>query len=107
MRTYSSSVFEICFTLLLFGFIISWKVEAGVAVVGDFITYGPYGIMFRRDDPLMAAAVNRAFLAMARARELSDTYRRWFLQPGSNGGSLSLPMSAQLSEVFRGLGEED
>jgi glutamate/aspartate transport system substrate-binding protein len=93
--------------VLLYGFIITRKAEAAMAVVGDFITYEPYGIMFRRDDPLMAAAVNRAFLAMARARALADIYRRWFLQPGPNGGSLSLPMSAQLSEVFRGLGEED
>jgi glutamate/aspartate transport system substrate-binding protein len=44
---------------------------------------------------------------MARSRALADTYRRWFLQPGPNGELLNLPMSAQLSEVFRALGEED
>jgi hypothetical protein len=44
---------------------------------------------------------------MAEGRALTDTYRRWFLQPGPNGQSLSLPMSSQLSEVFRSLGEED
>jgi glutamate/aspartate transport system substrate-binding protein len=93
--------------VLLYGFIVARKAEAAMAVVGDFITYEPYGIMFRRDDPLMAAAVTRAFLAMARSRALADTYRRWFLQPGPNGETLNLPMSAQLSEVFRGLGEED
>jgi glutamate/aspartate transport system substrate-binding protein len=93
--------------VLLYGFIVARKAEASMAVVGDFITYEPYGIMFRRDDPLMAAAVARAFLAMARSRALADTYRRWFLQPGPNGESLNLPMSAQLSEVFRALGEED
>ena len=52
--------------VLLYGFIVAKKAEATMAVVGDFITYEPYGIMFRRDDPLMAAAVTRAFLAMAR-----------------------------------------
>jgi glutamate/aspartate transport system substrate-binding protein len=93
--------------VLLYGFIVARKAEAAMAVVGDFITYEPYGIMFRRDDPLMAAAVTRAFLTMARSRALADTYRRWFLQPGSNGETLNLPMSAQLNEVFRGLGEED
>ena len=93
--------------VLLYGFIVSRKAEAAMAVVGDFITYEPYGVMFRRDDPLMAAAVTRAFLAMARGRALTDTYRSWFLQPGPNGQSLGLPMSAQLSEVFRSLGEED
>jgi glutamate/aspartate transport system substrate-binding protein len=93
--------------VLLCGFVVARKAEATMAVVGDFITYEPYGIMFRRDDPLMSAAVTRAFLVMGQRRALTDTYRRWFLQPGPNGESLNLPMSAQLSEVFRGLGEEN
>jgi glutamate/aspartate transport system substrate-binding protein len=93
--------------VLLYGFIVARKAAAAMAVVGDFITYEPYGIMFRRDDPLMASAVTRAFLAMAQRRMLTETYRRWFLQPGGEGDSLNLPMSAQLSEVFRSLGEED
>jgi glutamate/aspartate transport system substrate-binding protein len=93
--------------VLLYGFIVARKAAATMAVVGDFITYEPYGVMFRKDDPLMAAAVSRAFLTMARSRALTDTYRRWFLQPGSNGEALNLPMSAQLSEVFRSLGEEN
>jgi glutamate/aspartate transport system substrate-binding protein len=93
--------------VLLYGFIVARKAAAAMAVVGDFITYEPYGIMFRKDDTLMAAAVTRAFLAMAQRRELTDTYRRWFLQPGPNGDSLNLPMSVQLSEVFRSLGEEN
>jgi glutamate/aspartate transport system substrate-binding protein len=93
--------------VLLYGFIVARRAQAAMAVVGDFITYEPYGIMFRKDDPLMAAAVTRAFLAMAKTRALADTYRRWFLQPGPNGQSLNLPISAQLSEVFRSLGEEN
>ena len=93
--------------VLLYGFIVARKAEAVMAVVGDFITYEPYGLMFRRDDPLMAAAVTRAFLAMAQTRRLAATYRRWFLEPGPDGASLNLPMSVQLSEAFRGLGEED
>ena len=93
--------------VLLYGFIVARKAEAAMAVVGDFITYEPYGIMFRKDDPLMAAAVTRAFRIMAQRRALTGTYRRWFLEPGLSGEALNLPMSAQLSEVFRGLGEED
>jgi glutamate/aspartate transport system substrate-binding protein len=93
--------------VLLYGFIVARRAQSAMAVVGDFITYEPYGIMFRKDDPLMAAAVTRAFLAMAKTRALADTYRRWFLQPGPNGQSLNLPISAQLSEVFRSLGEEN
>jgi glutamate/aspartate transport system substrate-binding protein len=93
--------------VLLYGFIAARKSQATMAVVGDFITYEPYGIMFRRDDPQMAAAVGRAFQAMAQRRVLAATYRRWFLQPAPTGEFLNLPMSVQLAEVFRGMGAED
>ena len=91
--------------VLLYGFVVAKRAAATTEVVGDFITYEPYGIMFRRDDPLMAAAVSRAFAAMAQKRALTDTYRTWFLAPGPQ--SLNLPINAQLSEVFRALGEAD
>jgi glutamate/aspartate transport system substrate-binding protein len=93
--------------VLLYGFVAARAAQATMAVVGDFITYEPYGIMFRRDDPQMAAAVSRAFLAMAQQRALGRIYRRWFLQPTPTGELLGLPMSAQLTEVFRGMGEDD
>ncbi len=93
--------------VLLYGFVVEKKAAATLAVVGDFITYEPYGIMFRRDDPLMAAAVTRAFAVMARTRALAGTYRRWFLEPAPTGELLNLPMSVQLAEVFRGMGAED
>jgi glutamate/aspartate transport system substrate-binding protein len=93
--------------VLLYGFIAARKAEAAMAVVGDFITYEPYGLMFRRDDPLMATAVTRAFIGMAQRRALTATYRRWFLQPAPTGEFLNLPMSVQLTEVFRGMGAED
>ena len=93
--------------VLLYGFVVAKKASATMAVVGDFITYEPYGIMFRKDDPLMAAAVTRAFLTMAQSRTLTAAYRRWFLQPAPTGEFLNLPMSVQLTEVFRGMGAED
>jgi glutamate/aspartate transport system substrate-binding protein len=93
--------------VLLYGFIAARKAEATMAVVGDFMTYEPYGLMFRRDDPLMATAVTRAFTSMAQRRVLGATYRRWFLQPVPTGEFLNLPMSVQLTEVFRGMGAED
>ena len=93
--------------VLLYGLIAARKAQDTMAVVGDFITYEPYGIMFRRADPLMAAAVTRAFLFMAQTRALANAYRRWFLQPTPTGEILNLPMSVQLTEVFRGMGAED
>jgi glutamate/aspartate transport system substrate-binding protein len=93
--------------VLLQGFIISKNVAATMEIVGDFITYEPYGIMFRKDDPQMADAVARAFAFMAQSRRLSETYRKWFLDRMPTGELLNLPLSVQLAETFRNLGMPD
>jgi glutamate/aspartate transport system substrate-binding protein len=93
--------------VLLNGFIIAKKAEATMEVVGDFITYEPYGIMFRKGDPLMNDAVRRAFETMARTRKLMSIYRKWFIEPTPTGELVNLPISAQLAETFRSLGAED
>ena len=93
--------------VLLYGFVSSRKEEAVLAVVGDFITYEPYGLMYRKDDPLMAAAVARAFSTMARTRTLFGAYEAWFLQRTPTGELLNLPISPQLAETFRVLGAGD
>ena len=93
--------------VLLYGFIAAKKAEATMTVVGDFITYEPYGLMFRKDDPLMTEAVTRAFQTMARSRTLSGIYRKWFLQRTPTGEMLNLPMNVQLTEVFRSMGADD
>jgi glutamate/aspartate transport system substrate-binding protein len=93
--------------VLLYGFIAANKAEEKLEVVGDFLTYEPYGIMFRKDDPQMRDAVERAFAEMARTRALVATYHKWFLQPTPTGEMLNLPMSLQLTESFRALGIDD
>jgi glutamate/aspartate transport system substrate-binding protein len=93
--------------VLLSGFVSAKKAEATMAVVGDFITYEPYGIMFRKNDPLLAAAVTRAFTTMAQTRALFGIYKTWFLQRTPTGELLNLPISPQLAETFRVLGAGD
>jgi glutamate/aspartate transport system substrate-binding protein len=93
--------------VLLAGFIAANKAQASMAVVGDFITYEPYGIMFRRDDPEMADAVSRAFATMAASGMLVATYHKWFLQPTPTGEFLDLPLSLQLTESLRALGVDE
>jgi ABC-type amino acid transport substrate-binding protein len=90
--------------VLLYGLIAKNKAQAEFSVVGDFLSYDPYGIMFRKDDPEMAALVNRVFRNLAESRELEYSYNRWFLRKLPNGEHLNLPMSAQLREYFQVLG---
>ena len=89
---------------LLFGFIAKNKAQKDFTVVGDFLSYDPYGIMFRKDDPQLADVVNRTFRNLAESRDLEYTYNRWFLRKLPNGDRLNLPMSAQLLQSFQILG---
>ena len=93
--------------VLLSGFIARNKAEAEMVVVGEFLSYDPYGIMFRRDDMPMANAVRTTFEKMATSRDLSELYNRWFERATPTGETLGLPMSPQLSEIFRTLGMQD
>jgi glutamate/aspartate transport system substrate-binding protein len=90
--------------VLLYGFIAANHTQSTVAVVGDFLTYEPYGVMFRKDDPQTRDAVERAFSTMAQTGTLVATYRKWFLQATPTGEVLDLPPSLQLTESFRALG---
>lgn len=65
-------------------------------LVGERLSYEPYAIMFRRDDPQMAALVADAFATLARNGEIERQYRQWFLRKLPSGITLGLPMSPQL-----------
>jgi glutamate/aspartate transport system substrate-binding protein len=75
-------------------------------VVGDLLSYDPYGIMFRKDDPQLATAVRRTFQQIAESRDILEVYHRWFIRRTPGGEQLNLPMSPQLEESFRVLGLE-
>jgi ABC-type amino acid transport substrate-binding protein len=70
-------------------------------VVGDFLTYADYAVMFRRGDAEFAEVVRQAFDRMAASGEIRAIYRKWFQRPLPSGASLDLPMSPHLEHVFR------
>lgn len=76
-------------------------------LVGDFLSFEPYAIGLRRDDPQFSALVRASFERMASDGELARRYRQWFTEPLPNGENLRLSMSAQLSEMYRALGQPD
>jgi ABC-type amino acid transport substrate-binding protein len=93
--------------VLLYGFIAIHHAGNDLQVTGDFLSYDPYGIMYRKDDPELAELVNRVFREMAESRDLGYTYDRWFLKKLPSGETLNVPISAQLDEIFRALGAPD
>lgn len=76
-------------------------------IVGDYLSFEPYAITLRKDDPAFAALVRSSFERMAGEGQLSRAYNRWFTQKLPTGETLDLPISAQLSEMYRALGQPD
>ena len=91
--------------VLLYGIIATEPSAHDMKVVGEYLSYDPYGLVYRRDDPGFAAVVERAFSRMAQARRLAELYNKWFVHRLPTGETLHLPMSPQLQEIFQVLGQ--
>src|SRR3954468_18849827 len=89
--------------VLLFGLVAQHNAQKKYQVVGEFLSYDPYGIMFRKGDAQLAELVTRAFHDLAEDGEIERQYKRWFLQPLPSGQSLDLPMSPQLEALIRAM----
>jgi glutamate/aspartate transport system substrate-binding protein len=86
--------------ILLSGLIARHKSQDKFRVVGDYLSYDPYGIMFRKDEPQLAAVVERAFRRLGSNRDLIPLYNKWFVARLPTGERMGVPISAQLEESF-------
>ena len=93
--------------VLLYGLVATTNTGDQYHVVGEYLSYDPYGLMYRKDDPDFAAVVDRTFSRLAQNRELVQLYNKWFQQRLPTGETLDLPMSPQLEEIFRVEGVPD
>src|SRR4051812_19368547 len=86
--------------ILLSGLIARHKSQDRFRVVGDYLSYDPYGIMFRKGEPQLAAVVERAFRRLGSNRDLIPLYNKWFVARLPTGERIGVPISAQLEESF-------
>jgi glutamate/aspartate transport system substrate-binding protein len=93
--------------ILLYGLIARHNAQRELIVVGDFLSYDPYGIMFRKDDPQLNALVARTFQGLAESRDLLEYYHKWFIRKTPTGERINLPIGPQLEEIFHVLGVVD
>lgn len=90
--------------VLLYGLIADQAAQGGrYQVVGEFLSYDPYGIMFRKDDPQLAQVVQAGLQRLAEDGEIERQYTRWFLRRLPSGTSINLPMSPQLEAILETL----
>src|SRR4051812_35359972 len=89
--------------ILLYGLIARHKAQGQFKVIGDYLSYDPYGIMFRKGEPQFTAVVDRTFRKLGSGRDLIPLYNKWFVSRLPTGEKLGVAISAQLEEAFRSM----
>jgi glutamate/aspartate transport system substrate-binding protein len=87
--------------ILLYGLIARHRSQGAFQVTGDYLSYDPYGIMFRKGEPQLAAVVERAFQKLGSNHDLVPLYNKWFVGRLPTGERLNVAISPQLEEAFR------
>lgn len=90
---------------VLYATIAESKNPKDFMVLDEFLSYDPYGIMFRRNDPPFAGLVKHTFERLAETRELARIYEQWFQRKLPSGRTLGIEMSPQLESIFESLGQ--
>jgi len=93
--------------ILLAGFIATQPNGRRFGIVGDYLSFEPYAITLRRDDPALAELVKSSFTRMASEGTLGRLYTRWLVDRLPTGETLGVPISPYLSEMYRALGQPD
>jgi ABC-type amino acid transport substrate-binding protein len=81
------------------------KTPKDFTVLDEYLSYDPYGIMYRKNDAQLDALVKKNFEKLAETRELSRIYEQWFLRKLPSGRTLGLSISPQLEATFESLGQ--
>jgi glutamate/aspartate transport system substrate-binding protein len=89
--------------ILLYGLIAQHKAQGKFKVVGDYLSYDPYGIMFRKGEPQLTAVVDRTFRKLGSGRDLIPLYNKWFVSRLPTGEKLGVSISPQLEEAFKSM----
>src|ERR1700686_4805959 len=93
--------------ILLYGLIARHKSQDKFRVTGDYLSYDPYGIMFRKGEPQLTAVVERTFRKLGSNRDLIPLYNKWFVARLPTGEKLNVAISPQLEEAFKVLNDTE
>src|ERR1700759_3665128 len=87
--------------ILLYGLIARHKSQDKFRVTGDYLSYDPYGIMYRKGEPQLAAVVARAFRKLGSNHDLIPLYEKWFVARLPTGEKMNVAISPQLEDAFK------
>jgi glutamate/aspartate transport system substrate-binding protein len=89
--------------ILLYGLIVRHKSQDKFRVTGDFLSYDPYGIMFRKGEPQLSAVVERTFRKLGSGHDLIPLYNKWFVARLPTGERMNVSISPQLEDAFKAM----
>jgi hypothetical protein len=89
--------------ILLYGLIARHKSQDKFRVTGDYLSYDPYGIMFRKGEPQLTPAVERTFRKLGSNHDLIPLYNKWFVSRLPTGERLNVGISPQLEDAFKAM----
>jgi len=93
--------------ILLYGLIARHKSQDKFRVTGDYLSYDPYGIMFPKGEPQLAAVVERTFRKLGTNHDLVPLYNKWFVSRLPTGEKLNVAISPQLEDAFKALDDSE
>ena len=89
--------------ILLYGLIARHKSQDKFRVTGDYLSYDPYGIMFRKGEPQLSAVVERTFRKLGSNHDLVPLYNKWFMARLPTGERMNVAISPQLEDAFKAM----
>ncbi|HEX4858584.1 MAG TPA: amino acid ABC transporter substrate-binding protein [Usitatibacteraceae bacterium] len=87
--------------VLLYGLVAKAKKPKDFEVVGDYLSYDPYGIMYRKNDEDFGVVIRRALANLMRSGEINKIYDKWFVGKLPSGETIGMPMSPLLKTGFQ------
>ncbi|HXN16472.1 MAG TPA: transporter substrate-binding domain-containing protein, partial [Usitatibacter sp.] len=87
--------------ILLYGLVAKAKNPKDYEVVGDYLSYDPYGVMFRKNDDTFGVVARRAVARLFGSPgkcdgALRQIYQKWFVDKLPSGETMGVPMSQML-----------
>ena len=93
--------------ILLYGLIARHKSQDKFKVTGDYLSYDPYGIMFRKGEPQLKEVVERTFRKLGSNHDLVPLYNKWFVSRLPTGERMNVAISPQLEDAFKALDDTE
>lgn len=86
--------------ILLYGLIAKAKSPRDYEVVGDYLSYDPYGMMYRKGDEDFGLVIRRTIARLMSGGDINRIYNKWFLEKLPSGESMGVPMSPLLKAAI-------